>query len=131
MITTQTCARLPSTFLDFLSSRSAKYAENSELEREAKIARNRALIEQLDIKNVAASVAGPATKAKASAKPKAKPVQPIKREKRVVDDAPRRVSARLRIAMIDPDETPAQKRKREVRSFYLAVLLTCVSNCHI
>jgi hypothetical protein len=95
-------------------------ARNSELEREAKIARNRALIEQLELKNAVASVApGPATKAKVSAKPKAKPIQPIKREKRIVDDAPRRVSARLRSAMIDPDETPTQKRKREVRSFLL------------
>ena len=124
MITTQICARLPSTFLDFLSSRLAKYAENSELEREAKIARNRALIEQLDIKNAAALVApGPATKAKTSAKPKAKPVQPLKRERKVVDDAPRRVSARLRSAMIDPDETPAQKRKREVHFFLPKIAL--------
>ncbi|KAF8478549.1 WD40 repeat-like protein [Russula ochroleuca] len=91
-----------------------------ELEREAKIARNRALIEQLDLKNAAASVTGPTTKTKTSAKPKpppkpkAKPVQPIKREKRTVDDTPRRVSARLRKSTtIDPDETPARKRKRE------------------
>lgn len=122
IIAIQTCPRLPSTYLDFLRSGLATWSENSELEREAKIARNRALIEQLDLKNAAASVTPRATpKAKVSAtpkptpKPKAKPVQPIKREKRILDDyTPRRVSARLR--RTDPDETLVQKRKREVRS---------------
>ena len=77
---------------------------------------------------------GPVNKAKVSAKPKpppkpkAKPVQPIKREKRAVDEAPRRVSARLRRSTIDPNETPAQKRKREVRSSYPITLLTYVSD---
>jgi hypothetical protein len=42
-----------------------------------------------------------------------------------VDDTPRRVSARLRSAMIDPDETPTQKRKREVRSFFIIILGCC------
>jgi WD repeat-containing protein 76 len=51
---------------------------------------------------------------KPTPKPKAKPVQPIKREKKILNDyIPRRVSARLR--RTDPDETLAQKRKREVR----------------
>ncbi|KAI9507377.1 WD40 repeat-like protein [Russula earlei] len=90
-----------------------------ELEREAKIARNRALIEQLQLKNASASVRGAATNAKAPAKskpapkPKAKPVQPIKREKRLVEDTPRRVSERLRRSTIELATTPAQKRKRE------------------
>ena len=83
---------------------------------------------------MASSVPGPATKAKASAKPKpapkpkAKPVQPIKREKKSVDQTPRRVSARLRRSTIDPNETPARKRKREVRSSHLRTLLTCVTD---
>lgn len=88
-----------------------------ELEREANIARNRALIEQLQLKSASASVA---EKAKVSAKPKqqqkakAKPVQSIKKEKRSVDKTLRRSSARLRnSSTVDPDETPAQKRKRE------------------
>ena len=46
-----------------------------------------------------------------------------------MDDAPRRASARLRRAMIDPDETSTQKRKREVRSFsYLRMLLARVGD---
>lgn len=110
---------------------SVKYSRNSELEREAKVARNRALIEQLELKSAAEAVApGPATKTKVSTKSKAKPVQPIKREKRIVDDAPRRVSARLRRGTTDPDETPIQKRKREVRSFKknIRLLLSCISD---
>jgi len=48
-------------------------------------------------------------------KPNAKPVQPAKR-KRKEEEAPRRQSARLRKAVIDPNETPAQRKKREVGS---------------
>ncbi|KAI9466345.1 WD40 repeat-like protein [Lactarius psammicola] len=91
-----------------------------ELEREANIARNRALIEQLQLKSASALVT---ENAKVSTKPKPKqqqksksrPVQPIKKEKRIVQEAPRRSSARLRgsASTVDPDETPAQKRKRE------------------
>ncbi|KAI0306439.1 WD40 repeat-like protein [Multifurca ochricompacta] len=90
-----------------------------ELEREANIARNRALIEQLELKNAAASVTGSvnpkvSAKPKPPQKPRAKPVQPIKREKRILEDTPRRASARLRKSVINlVDETAAQKRKRE------------------
>ncbi|KAH9005298.1 WD40 repeat-like protein [Lactarius hatsudake] len=89
-----------------------------ELEREANIARNRALIEQLQLKSASASITEKAkvpAKPKQQQKPKTKPVQPIKKEKRAVQEAPRRTSARLRgsTSAVDPDETPAQKRKRE------------------
>ncbi|KAH9981161.1 WD40-repeat-containing domain protein [Lactifluus volemus] len=83
-----------------------------ELEREA------------NLKNAAAASAAtskakaPVAKSKPTPKPKvaAKPVQPLKREKRTVavaEPTPRRVSARLRQSTINPDETPVQKRKRE------------------
>ncbi|KAI9446323.1 WD40 repeat-like protein [Lactarius indigo] len=78
-----------------------------ELEREANIARNRALIEQLQLKSASASVTEKAkvpARPKQQQKPKNKPVQPIKKEKRIVQEAPRRTSARLR---------GSTKRKRE------------------
>ena len=48
---------------------------------------------------------------------KAKPVQPAKRVKVVKAEEPRRQSARLRKAVIDPNESPSKKRKRLVRRF--------------
>lgn len=79
-----------------------------EIEREANIARNRALLEQLGIKDASVQL-GIAPKPK----PKTKPVQPAKRLKRErVEETPRRQSARLRKEIIDPNETPAQRRKR-------------------
>ncbi|KAF6765248.1 WD40-repeat-containing domain protein [Ephemerocybe angulata] len=82
-----------------------------ELEREANIARNKALLQELELKQAVASLP---TKAKAKAA--AKPIQPAKREKRKREpeaEQPRRKSARLRKGAIDPDETPEERIKRE------------------
>jgi WD repeat-containing protein 76 len=85
---------------------------NSELEREANIARNRALLEQLDIKQAVSKLG---IQKKAQPKTQAKPIQPAKRAKRESkeDVLPRRKSARLRTSAIDPNESPSKKRKRE------------------
>lgn len=82
---------------------------HSEAEREANIARNRALIAQLDI-----DLDIPR---KPSPKPKAKPAPSTKkRVKRVpAPVVPLRQSTRLRKTAPDPNESPAKKRKREVR----------------
>ncbi|KAF7795619.1 hypothetical protein EIP86_006784 [Pleurotus ostreatoroseus] len=77
----------------------------SEAEREANIARNRALIAQLDI-----SLDIP--KKEPPAKKKPKPVQPAKR-KRESTPVPLRQSSRLRRTVADPAESPAKKRRRE------------------
>lgn len=83
----------------------------SEKEREANIARNRALLEQLDLKDASSSLGLPPKP------PKAKPIQPIKKPKREqIDRVPRRQSARLKKEVIDPNETPAQRRKREAEA---------------
>ncbi|KAI0065378.1 WD40 repeat-like protein [Artomyces pyxidatus] len=85
-----------------------------ELEREANIARNRLLLEQLEIKSAVEALGFPSKpKPAAQAKSKAKPVQPAKRVKKEAAETPRRTSARLRRAVVDPTETPAKKRKRE------------------
>lgn len=82
----------------------------SEEEREANIARNRALLAQLD---VTLDIPKPVVKEKT----KAKPVQPakkrVKREEKPV--LPVRQSTRLRRGAPGPNETPEKKRKREVR----------------
>jgi hypothetical protein len=85
----------------------------SEQEREANIARNRALLEQLELKDAVATL-GVQAKPKPAPKPKAKPIPGIKRVKReLAEEAPRRQSARLRKDVpADPNETPAQRRKR-------------------
>ncbi|KAG1756714.1 WD40-repeat-containing domain protein [Suillus paluster] len=85
-----------------------------ELEREANIARNRALLEQLDLKDAVTQLGVP-PKPKPAPRTRAKPIQPakkVKREREVVE-APRRQSARLKKEVIDPNETPAQKKQRE------------------
>ncbi|KAI6045775.1 WD40-repeat-containing domain protein [Pisolithus marmoratus] len=85
-----------------------------EIEREANIARNRALLEELGLKDASISLGLPP---KPAPKPKAKPVQPAKRPKREhVEQTPRRLSARLRKDVINPNETPAQRRKREAQA---------------
>ncbi|KAJ2935376.1 hypothetical protein H1R20_g1717, partial [Candolleomyces eurysporus] len=84
-----------------------------EIEREANIARNRLLLEQLELKQAVEGIAPPKPKAKSAA---AKPIQPAKREKRkreLEEVQPRRSSARLRKSVVDPNETPAKRRKRE------------------
>ncbi|KAF5358192.1 hypothetical protein D9756_001524 [Leucocoprinus leucothites] len=87
-----------------------------ELEREANIARNRALMEGLEVNRVSSTL-GIVKKAKPTAKPvqpTAKPVQPTKRKRREPEEeAPRRQSARLRKTLVDPNETLVQRKKRE------------------
>ncbi|KAJ8482107.1 hypothetical protein ONZ45_g15069 [Pleurotus djamor] len=82
-----------------------------ELDREANIARNRALLEQLELSQAVASLPLKAAKVVN----KAKPVQPAQKKRKLEAEAeaPRRQSARLRRGAIDPKETPDQKRKRE------------------
>ncbi|KIJ59193.1 hypothetical protein HYDPIDRAFT_140965 [Hydnomerulius pinastri MD-312] len=88
----------------------------SEQEREANIVRNRALLEQLDLKDAVSSLGVPA-KPKPAPKPKAKPIQPSKKFKREpIAEAPRRQSARLKKEVIDPNESPEKKRKREAEA---------------
>ncbi|CAL1704956.1 unnamed protein product [Somion occarium] len=79
-----------------------------DLEREANIARNRELLAQLGIESPVAVV-------KIPEKVKAKPIQPKKRKAKASPPPPRetRSSARLKKPVIDPNETPEQKRKRE------------------
>ncbi|KAJ7581437.1 WD40-repeat-containing domain protein [Mycena floridula] len=82
-----------------------------EIEREANIARNKALLEQLELKQAVEGLGFPAKPVPAT---KAKPIQPAKRTPRQSEvEGPRRQSARLRGGPVDPDETPAKKRKRE------------------
>lgn len=82
----------------------------SEQEREANIARNRALLEQLELKDATAALGVPLKPKTARAKP-IPAVKRVKREPAV--QAPRRQSARLlKSDLVDPNETPAQKRKR-------------------
>ncbi|KAF9265426.1 WD40 repeat-like protein [Marasmius fiardii PR-910] len=84
-----------------------------ELEREANIARNRAILEQLELKQAVEDL-GFRSKSQPPPKTKAKPIQPAKKAKKEQSEVegPRRQSARLR-NIIDPDESPAKKRKRE------------------
>ncbi|KDQ60939.1 hypothetical protein JAAARDRAFT_173322 [Jaapia argillacea MUCL 33604] len=85
-----------------------------ELEREANIARNRALLQQLDLKEAAVSLGAP-SKSTSNAKTKAKPIQPAKKRKRedVEEVVPRRQSSRLKKSVPDVNESPEKKRKRE------------------
>ncbi|KAF5377080.1 hypothetical protein D9757_007732 [Collybiopsis confluens] len=83
-----------------------------EKEREANIARNKALLEQLELKQAVESLGFPAKSA--PPKTKAKPVQPVKKSKKKEEELPRRQSARLRnTAAVDPNDSPSKKRKRE------------------
>ncbi|KAF8651464.1 hypothetical protein AX16_004763 [Volvariella volvacea WC 439] len=86
-----------------------------ELEREANIARNRALLEELDLKQAVEGLG--IQKPKAAVQTRAKPVQPKKKHSdkaKEAEVAPRRQSARLRnVAAVDPNESPEKKRKRE------------------
>ncbi|TFK76374.1 WD40 repeat-like protein [Pluteus cervinus] len=87
-----------------------------ELEREANIARNKALLEQLDMKQALTDLSLPKSKVIEKPKPTAKPVQPAKKVKERVKEKiepPRRQSTRLQKSVVDPNETPAKKRKRE------------------
>ena len=92
----------------------------SELERQANIAKNKALLDELEltdaVDNIGFSKKPPPPPPKAKAK--AKPVQPSKRTKREVveDTGPRRQSARLKRSADDPNESPEKKRARLVRT---------------
>ncbi|KAI0341807.1 WD40 repeat-like protein [Trametopsis cervina] len=82
-------------------------------EREATIARNRALLAQLD---VTLDIPKPSPKTQSVPKARVKPVKPAKkREKRSQSPAPAplRQSKRLRRTMPALDETPEQRRIRE------------------
>ncbi|KIY43382.1 WD40 repeat-like protein, partial [Fistulina hepatica ATCC 64428] len=86
-----------------------------EKERQANIARNKALFEQLELKSAVAQLGFPANKP-ASAKSQAKPVQSHKKRRTTMSPPERivtRQSARLRNTTADPNESPAKKRKRE------------------
>lgn len=87
----------------------------SELDREANIARNRAILEELELKQAVADLGMP--KVQPVLKTKAKPIQPSKRVKRERSDVdvPRRQSSRLKKGAIDPNESPEEKKQREVR----------------
>ncbi|OJA08161.1 hypothetical protein AZE42_03594 [Rhizopogon vesiculosus] len=89
-------------------------SESYEREREANIARNRALLEKLDLAD-AVNQLGVPPKPKPTPRTRAKPIQPAKKVKRERDimEAPRRQSARLKKEVVDPNETLAQKKKRE------------------
>ena len=85
----------------------------SELEREANIAKNRALFEDLGLKQAVKDLGT----SKPTAQSKAKPVQPKTRVKRERDETePRRQSRRLKEQHGDySNETPAERKIREVR----------------
>ncbi|KAJ7111568.1 WD40-repeat-containing domain protein [Mycena crocata] len=83
-----------------------------ELERERNIARNKALLEQLQLKQAVDDllpVQKPATKSQA------KPIQSAKtkRPRDEPTEGPRRQSARLRKEVIDPNESPSERKRRE------------------
>ena len=90
----------------------------SELERQANIARNKALLEELELADAVDSVGFSRKPPPPKAKAKAKPVQPAKRAKREAteDTGPRRQSARLKRSADDPNESPEKKRARLVRT---------------
>lgn len=101
----------------------------SELEREANIARNKALLQQLELKQAVESL--PST-SKVKVEKKAKPIQPRTREKRKREpevEAPRRQSARLRRGQIDPNESPRKRVKREVRCYHALVWVAIDEAC--
>ncbi|KAG5728019.1 WD repeat-containing protein [Termitomyces sp. T112] len=86
-----------------------------EKEREANIARNRALLEELELKQAVAGLGFTPSASKSAPKTKVQPVQPRKRVKKEVleFEAPRRQSSRLKRTAIDPDESPSKRQKRE------------------
>ena len=94
------------------------FSNHSELERQANIARNKALLEELELADAVDNVGF--TKKPPPPPPKAKPPKPkpkrVNPEKRgvVEDTGPRRQSARLKRFAEDPDESPEKKRKRLV-----------------
>jgi len=100
----------------------------SELEREANIAKNRALFEDLGLEQAVKDLGIPSTKS--TGKRKATPVRPkTSKRERIEPEAPRRQSRRLLTKLhLDPNETP-EERKLRVRFYlvYLHSLLTLVT----
>ncbi|KAF8892545.1 WD40 repeat-like protein [Infundibulicybe gibba] len=86
-----------------------------EIEREANIARNRALLEELELKQAVEGISLGKSKAKPAAETAAKPVQPNRKLKRERNEpeAPRRQSSRLKKEAIDLSASPAKRQKRE------------------
>ena len=82
----------------------------SEAEREANIARNRALVAQLGISLDIPKAPKATPKKKSTAH---RVLKRVKREREVA--VPTRHSTRLRTTVPDPNESPGKKRKREVR----------------
>ncbi|KAJ7449864.1 WD40-repeat-containing domain protein [Mycena latifolia] len=84
-----------------------------ELERERNIARNKALLEQLQIKQAVKDLIP--VKPNAVVKSQAKPIQSskAKRPRDEAADGPRRQSARLRKEVVDPNESPSKRKRRE------------------
>ncbi|KAG8896634.1 hypothetical protein FRB99_008791, partial [Tulasnella sp. 403] len=85
-----------------------------EKERAENIKRNAELLAFLDVQNVHDELGIPIAKGKGKGRApsgSAKPVQP--RPKRKREDVPLRRSSRFKTEPVDPNETPAQKRKRE------------------
>ena len=87
---------------------------SSERERQANIARNRALLEELELQENVSQL-GIGAQQKPEPKKKAVPIQPAKKVKKEKAEAvaPRRQSLRLRATGVDPNESPSRKRKRE------------------
>ncbi|KAK0228601.1 WD40-repeat-containing domain protein [Armillaria fumosa] len=86
-----------------------------EIDREANIARNRALLEELELKQAVEGLGFPAKPTKKETKKKVQPVQASKRKQTKTEEQEptvRRQSARLR-NVTDPNESPSRKRKRE------------------
>jgi hypothetical protein len=85
-----------------------------ELERERNIARNKALLEQLQLRQAVESLVPAKSKA---TKSQAKPIQSAKakRPREEATEGPRRQSARLRKEVIDPNESPSKQKRRQVR----------------
>jgi hypothetical protein len=88
---------------------------DSEIDREANIAKNRALFEDLGLKQTLDSLSTAPTK---PAKASATPVQAKRKRERLEETlAPRRQSRRLKIKA--NDESPEEKKLREVRRRHL------------
>ena len=93
---------------------------DSELKREANIAQNRALLEQLGVKEAITNLG--ASSGNLSDRKTAKPVQPTKRIKRERDsELPRRQSRRLLTKSQSNGETltPEERAIREVYDYLL------------
>ncbi|KAG8853385.1 hypothetical protein FRB96_008175 [Tulasnella sp. 330] len=97
----------------------ASPARSSERQREENIRKNNELLLQLDVQGVhdqlgVAAASSSKGKAPVKARSTAKPAPRVKREA-VDSELPLRRSRRVSRLAVEPNETPAQKRKRELR----------------